>query len=157
MAKNIRVTLALASSLSFLVLIYWWPWLVNYSVPEYYQWLTVIDKLPLRMGQTIAGIAAIGAPWALWPKNRCEEMPRGSRTDMSYGLEYHFQTMTNEKGVVVFNHIDECIYGRFLFNDCSFNPNLSGRRILAERDALQLMHRLNGSPAVDIAGIDGTP
>lgn len=75
----------------------------------------------------------------------------------SYGLHYHSLTRTRSEDVVVYNRIDHCIYGRFPFSDYSFNPNPSGRRILAESAADKLAHRLNGYPEVDLAGIDSTP
>ena len=62
--------LAISSGLVFAALAYWWPLLVSYPMPEYYEWLTVMDKLPLWVGQAVAGIAAIVIPWVLWPRSQ---------------------------------------------------------------------------------------
>ena len=39
--------LAIRIGLVFAALAYWWPLLVSYPMPVYYEWLTIMDKLPL--------------------------------------------------------------------------------------------------------------
>lgn len=72
----------------------------------------------------------------------------------SYGLEYHFRWNTELSRVVVFNYVDQCIYGTFMFADY---PTSRSAKILAEHDAQELCLRLNGISGVNIAGLDSTP
>jgi hypothetical protein len=63
-----KKVIAVICCAGFGVLVGIWPWVVNYPMPEWAEWLIVIDKLPIFVGQVLIGITGIGVFAAMWPK-----------------------------------------------------------------------------------------